>query len=494
MDKELKNDVFFMFLSITLGLYIFGVATLIQENVRHPSVYQDLADVKNLLMTGHTDVGGAYSIEYYRAWPATHFIATTIIQITGTSIETLMKYMPLFWLFSFTILVYGAAKRMELTSNRCFLATLLALSSYFPMQSDSSPQGVAILAYIPCFVLLTTSKSQESIAIRASSLLFFTSLILLHGFTSLAVILGLFSLSVYRRLNHEKPPLIISFSVLFLTWYVYQAYRALVLGIRNWLTAPWDYIVTGGTHLEGLYNPTYKFPSAIITHYSQIFYIITYGILSIIASVYILRNKKILKERMQQVIPPLVWIIGVFFILFTIPSRETYIRLFMLLLVPMIFTIIGTFTSHKLLITLLLLCSAFILPARYGLEGCFGQVLTTELVGAQFFGYHRGAVEPYYFYDGGEAHKVLVFSNPDAITWPKRWSVSLTEDIPFVLNHASYVLGGKQGGQTVINNWIEAGGGKEAMLVYNNGDFRIYKNEKRKNGETIYLRNNPNNK
>ena len=153
-----------------------------------------------------------------------------------------------------------------------------------------------------------------------------------------------------------------------------------------------------------------------------------------------------------------------------------HVRLFIVGLVPVLCIILKVFSARKLLIPLMLICTLLFLPARYGLEGHYGQIYSSELAGIRFFTYHSGPVEPWFFYRVGDVG-VLGFYNPDILTWPFKGSGTrglVLRD----LNAASYVLSGKQGegDEAWISRWLQAGGAEGAALVYNNGKFKIYKN------------------
>ena len=121
-------------------------------------------------------------------------------------------------------------------------------------------------------------------------------------------------------------------------------------------------------------------------------------------------------------------------------------------------------------------CMLLILPARYGLEGHYGQVYSSELAGVRFFSERAGPVEPWLFYRMGDKG-VFGFYNADMLVWPTRGSGG-REFNPGDLNGASYVLGGKQGAsdEAWISEWLRTGGADDAALVYSNGYFRIYRN------------------
>lgn len=476
LDKELKSDGIYLFILLSLGLYLFGIATLIQENVRNPSMYLTVADVRNLLVTGHTDIVGAYALDFYRAWPGAHFIYASILHVTGTTsnLKELITYVPFFWLLSYIFITYAIGKRFGLSQKYCFLLTFLALSSYWMIQSGASQQGIAALLYLSLFMLVANPNPRNTVAEIILAILYFAALLLTHGLTSLVLVSALFVLSIYRRTRNEATPLVFLFPVLFMAWYMYQAFAAFDLGIRTWWVAPWEHILAMGLRVEGLYDQVYTAAPIVIQKYSSLAYFFVYGIF-IAAAIYLLMRHRIKQEDRKWVLTLLMWIIGLGLAGFIYPNREIYIRFLLVGLVPVICIILKVFSSRKLLIPLMLLCLLLFFPARYGIEGYYGQVRSTELTGVRFFTYHTGPVEPWLFYRGGNPD-VLTFYNPDIITWPLRGaSPGMPSDD---LDEASYVLSGKQGSgeEALISSWIQTGRGEEAALIYDNGGFKIYKN------------------
>lgn len=239
---------------------------------------------------------------------------------------------------------------------------------------------------------------------------------------------------------------------------------------------PWQLIFKMGVHVEGLYDPTYTFASALIVQYSQIAYIFIYGS-CIAVAIYLLTRNKIKKDNKKWVLVLLTWIIGIGLTGFIYPNREMYIRLYMLGLVPVISIILKVFSSRRLLISLMLLVLLCSLPARYSTEGHYGQVFSSELAGVRFFTYSAGSVEPWFIYHAGDLG-VLPFYNADIILWPKMAVPPPGQERNDTLNEASYVINSNHGGASDrdVKEWMELGGGEEAALIYNNGYFKVYKN------------------
>lgn len=477
LDKELKNNAIFIFILVVLGLYLFGIGTLVEENVRHPTIYTNLVNVRNLLATGHTEITGTIGLRAYGIWPGVQFTYASLLQVTDITLKELISFMPYFWLISFILITYAIGRRLELSQNMCFLLSFLAVSSYWMYQSDASQQAVAVLLYLLCFMLLVKPNPHSTVAEIILVILCFAALITAHGMTSLTLVTALIVLSVYRYVRHKATPFVFLFPTLWLTWFMYQAYTAFRMGIERWWAAPWDYLLRMGIRIEGLYEQVNTAAPVVIQKYSMLAYILLYGIF-IAGAIYLLIRGRVKQDNSRWVLALLMWLIGVALIGFIYPSREIHIRFFMFGLVPVIGIILKVFSSRRLLIPLMLICMLLFLPARYGLEAYWGQVPSSELAGTRFFGSYRGSVYPWYYYREGDIG-VLAFYHPDVIMhWWYRGRGSYPT--PDGLDEASYVLSGRRSAQgaeaDIVSRWVQIGGADEAALIYNNGNFKIYKN------------------
>jgi hypothetical protein len=485
LDKELKSDALFIFILVILGLYLFGIATLVQENVRHPTIYTNLLNVRNLLATGHTEISGGYALTVYGTWPAVQFVYASVLMIAGINLIEVMSFMPYFWLVSVIFITYAIGRRLELSQNKCFLLSFLALSSYWMLQSDASQQGVAALLYLLLFMLLVKPNPHNTVAETILVILCFAGLMLTHGLTSLTLVGALVVLSIYRYARHEATPFVLLFLVLWLAWYIYQADTALELGVERWWAAPWDYILRMGVHVEGLYEQTYTTASVVIQKYTSLAYIFIYGIFMVVATYLFIRGR-IKQDNSRWVLALLMWLIGVALTGFIYLGREMYVRLFILGLVPLICIILKVFSARKLLIPLMLICMLLILPARYGLEAFWGQMPSSELAGTRFFGTHAdissysGPGEAWIYYREGDLG-ALAFYNPDIRNWNLRGRATYPtpESINKAPYKAMYILGGMRSAQgteaNIVKDWARTAGADEAALIYNNGNFKIYK-------------------
>jgi len=472
LDKEVESNFLNLFILINLGLYLFGIATLVQENVRHTTIYTNLADVRNLLATGHIDIVGPNALSYYRTWPGAHFLHAITLQVTGLDFKDWLKFAPFIWVISFIFSTYAIGRHFNLPRNSSFLLSLLALCSYWMFQSDLTQQGMAVLLLLPLFMLLVKPNPRSTVAVTVLVLLCYIGLVLTHGLTSLGLLLAVIVLSIYKKYRGEAISLTLLFSTIWLTWFVYQAIAALKMGVNKWMSAPWDYIFRMGTNIKGLYEPTHTGVSPLIAQYSQLAYIFIFGLL-VIAVIIFLFMGRIKPESRPWLMMLVAWIVGLAISGFIFPNREMYTRLYILGLIPVLSIILIAFSNRKLLVPLILLCMLLFLPARYSTEGSYGQILNSELAGTKFFGQHAVDPAPWFFYRAGD-QGVLPFYNPEVKIWPTRW---FTSDMPIeAFDEASYVLASGHGGirYEVISRWMQSVRGERATLVYLNNDFMIY--------------------
>ena len=484
LDEEPKSDALHLFLLVLLGLYIFGIATLVEENARHATVYHNISDVRNVLATGHSDINAPWAMEYYRMWPAVHFVSASTLLIAGIDLEPLVQYAPWFWLACYISFTYAVGKRLGLPQKTCFALSFLALSSYWMLQSDASQQAIAGLLFLLLFALMVKPVPQYSAAETIIIVLLFSALVIMHGLTALTVLPVLVGVTLYRWVRHQTVRFVPLLPMIWMLWYIYQATTVVRFGKRYWLAAPWDYILRMGMNVEGIYQPPVSGISAVtsvLTHYSQIGYALLFGAVSIAAIIYLLRGKVESGNR-QWAIVILTWLIAAVFVGFIFPTKELWARFLILGLVPVICFIVKVLPSPRLMVALGVVCLILILPARYGTEATnpFAQVHSTELAGSRFVGYYRAPgkpwLKPWIVHRSGDVG-VLHFYDADIHVWVKRAAPS-PEAAGFdeVLNGASYVINSKYGGASdlVIARWMETEGGQSAALLYDNGAYRVY--------------------
>jgi len=136
-----------------IGLFLYGVSIFAEENARFPWSYYPAGEVKTVLETQYIDSISKHNLISYRSWPATHIISATILYLTGIKIENLLKYVPLFWMFSVILITFIIGKRLKLLANQSFLATLIVLSSFWTFHYYYGPQSFGFLIYLLLCIL-----------------------------------------------------------------------------------------------------------------------------------------------------------------------------------------------------------------------------------------------------------------------------------------------------------------------------------------------------
>lgn len=472
LDRELKKDVLFIFILIALGLFLSGVTVFAYENSRDPSTYDLFSGATKLLAAHHLDISNPPGLGSYYSWPAYYFTTASISSMTGIGFS-FVRYGPLFWTLCFVFITYAIGKRFELAPNRCFLLSLLGLSSY-GAYFNYHPRGLGIILFLLLFMLLLTPR--RTVAETMTTMLVFSALMLTHSFTSLVVLPALILLAIYRKESRFVAP----FIVIFGAWYMYQTFLALEVGVSQWLAHPFFNILQMG-RME-----TYQVPSAAaraVSRYSQLSYLTLYALL-MIASVILLLMRKTAGEPKRQVISLFCWMIGITLLLSS-QITEAALRTYMFCLVPMTCIILLSFSSRRLIVALMCLCIALHMPAYHGVEASWGQVLTSELKGTEFFALEVKPRDSYYY--SYTAH-LVIYHNPDLVTIPNSHYGSLAsspgEADLSALDRLHYVIFSRQATSSIVFNWgedpykdwLQTEAGRKADLVYNNGYFQIYVN------------------
>ena len=127
--------------------------------------------------------------------------------------------------------------------------------------------------------------------------------------------------------------------------------------------------------------------------------------------------------------------------------------------------------------------------ANYAAYVSWGQVLTTELKGTEFFALEvkpQVKLQDRYYY--AYAAQLVAYHDPGLVNLPYDYPyrfVKRTGEVDIsALNRLHYVIISKQGtdstifawGQDPFAAWPQTEVGKRANLLYNNGYFQIYEN------------------
>src|SRR3990172_10332802 len=121
LDEQIKRDFIYIIYLIVIGLFLFGVPVFAEENARFAFSYYPAGEVKQVLKSGYIDSLSTYPLISYRSWPATHIISAYMIYLGNIDFESLIKYMPLFWVVFFIIITFGTGSVLKLSFYQSFL-------------------------------------------------------------------------------------------------------------------------------------------------------------------------------------------------------------------------------------------------------------------------------------------------------------------------------------------------------------------------------------
>lgn len=474
LDRELKKDATFILILIALGLFLLAIRVFIQENAQDTDSYYPTSEVFNLLATAHIDIANPPNLLTYYSWPAIHFISASLLEVTGIGLIHIMKYTPLYWVLSLVLITYAIGKRLELERNYCFLLSFLALSSWIiPFAGFYCSRLPAMTLFLLLFMLLLTPRKTASETVV--TILLFSALAITHGLTALAVLPGLISLSIYKRRARFIPP----FIAIFGSWYMYQASLGMETGLYSLLTP-----------LKNIFEISqieiYQVPSAMaryVARYSLLAFVASYAIL-ITGSIVLLLRHKVTGTRRGQVISLFCWSGAVALLAFGSHGQDLP-RSYIYSLVPVACIVTLSFSSRKLLFSLMILFVALSPFVNYGALAGFGQVFTSELKGAEFMAFK---VKPQSTYFGDYSNNLALYYDPNLIKVPfvvpdylARWP---GEADLSVLDESSYVVISRAGinrlvfawGEDPYAAWPQTETGRNADLIYNSGYFQIYEN------------------
>ena len=481
LDREYRSDALFIFLLVVLGLFLFGVSVFSQEYPRDVGAYYPSAEVKNLIVSQHVDVGAP--MPSYNSWPALQIITASILEITGIDHLEWLRYFPLFWVFSFILIIYSIGKRLKLPPNSQFLLAFLALASWWPMWSGFSPQAIALLLYLMGFMLLIVPRN--TLAESVLVILIFGGLLITHSIAALAMLLSLVALSLYRR----QTKFIGLFFILFASWYMFQAVAMFEQSVTSWWSAPLRQIFQMTQQIGEIGGVATS--QRIILRYSQLAYLGLYGV-AVIAAFALSWRSKVGREESRLIISCIFWIGGILGLAVAVPSAaalttDMLSRLYLYGVIAAACIVLLGLRYRKPLVILMVLLVALHLPAHYGAEVAWGQVLPTEFKGDEFFALRVRPQEPY-FYNDGDVQKLIYFHDPELSTlhhFSRQWDFPDPNKVEAtVLSKARYLVIGKQGsdraiwgsGHDPMTEWLKTEAGEELALIYNNGNFQIYEN------------------
>jgi len=487
-DSELKKDPVFLFILLVLGLYLVGISVFTEPLPRAPEAYHPTVLGEDLI-TNHylTDASDAAYLGSYRSWPVTQLLSASLLATTDAEILTLIKYAPLFWMGLFSLFIYNFGKRLGLSRNYSFALGFLALTSWFAQQ-DFSPQGIAMLLYLLLLSLLIPVERtwQNNLLI----MLTFAALTVTHSLTPLAVVAGSILILIFtKRVN-----LLLFLIAFWGAWYIIVATVAFEGSIQEWLKHPFHaFTFLFSTEKMEAYEAPVSF-GRTFWRSCQLSYFLLYMLLLLSSGIFFLKTRIEGQDR-RSITLLFLFLIGIPATLF-VAFVEATTRTYMYALIPIIAIIMITFYRKKAAIALIslvmLITITLNMPARYGAEASWSQVLPSELAGGNFYAERINPdvdLDKTYYYN--YAGFLILYHNPDllAVSSLSSSQIHRSLDKPSLSplsEWVRYVILSKQGTDVQFTSWGEApfqlwpftAKGRRADLLYNNGYYKIFENDK----------------
>lgn len=476
LDNDLDKK-FFIFILIVTGLILFGPGILSYDIVKGTASYYPAGEVKNILLTNKIDISSDIPLISYRSWPAFHMISASILYMTNIDFVNLIKYMPLFWLLFFILITFSIGKRLNFSLCQSFLLSFLSISSFWVSQYYYSPQSFGFLLYLMIFLLgiISFTNNDMNTTKKFLFLLIFSTIVIDHLLTTITTISSLIFFFNYRIIKEKDIRLLlITFLIIFMAWHVYLSLQVLKIGIPDFIgrMMTTEFYSLAKTKL----NPGSQ--TDLFSKIFQLAYIFIFSIL-IVISLFLDR----LKIKKTYLRPIYFWLIGITFISIIAYGTETYERVYMFSIVPIICIIIISFMDHKLdkrlFVSLMVVFIILFIPAHYGNES-IGTGTLTELKGSEFFSLEIKPHEPYfdsYFY---EFNKYIFYFDPSLLSikhesFYKTYDYSKMENTKYIIesrltnNRYMFIYDFDP-----LQAWLDKNE-KQVNMLYNNGFFDIYK-------------------
>jgi len=217
LDREIKSDSIYVICLVTIGLFLFGISIFTEENARFAWSYYPAGEIRSILDAGTIGKMSEYELGAYHAWPGSYFVSAYVINMSNIDIDSLIRYMPLFWVLSVILIAYSAGKLLELPANECFLISLLVISSFWTMNYYYGPPSMAYILYLLFLVsIILIYKRNGSMSIMS---IIFIVTTMTHMLTSMALIASFFFSSRFiELLNKNRIKFMILFITVFIGW------------------------------------------------------------------------------------------------------------------------------------------------------------------------------------------------------------------------------------------------------------------------------------
>jgi hypothetical protein len=473
LDQELKKDATFIIILIVLSLFISGIAVFIQENATEPDAYTHFPGVYDLLKTNHLNINVPQALESYNSWPVYHFLSAAMLAITNVGF-TLVKYVPLVWLLFLILVTYSTGKRFHLAPNYCFLLSSLAVLSFWIGVNEYTPRLLGMILLLTIFMLIL--NHQNNIGENIILIILFSGLVMTHGTSSIVAIFAITLLSIYKR----DPILIIFFIIIFAVWQIYESplmFQEGILAVRKAVLDIFE--VTKLENYQGAAST-----GRLAARYSQLSYLVIYAV-SMMGIVFSLITKKIKDESRKHILALFFWIVGITANLL-VGSGSEVDRTYIFLIVPLASIVCLAFTNWKILIPIMCIFSILFPLARYSTVASWGQVLTTELKGSEFWA--NRDINEAYFADNYSVPALIMHYNRKMLIYqywtPNNIAKMGKKSDNVALDSVHYIIMSKQGNDGLILGmkdnpyiaWLQTENGEKSNLMYNNGFFQIYQN------------------
>jgi hypothetical protein len=476
LDRELKRDAVFILILLVMGLFLFGIRVFVYECAQDTDSYYPVSLVYNLLTEHHLDTANAENLATYYSWPAIHFVSASLLEITGADLLDIMKYTPIFWVLCFVFTTYGIGKRLKLTPDRCFLLSLLALSSWWiSFSAFYYPRFIAVMLFL--LILMLSLRSKRTVPETIVLIVTYVALVISHGEIAISATLGLVLLSIYRRDYRLLMLLIVTLSA----WYIYQASESLGYGL-DYLGAFFRDILSFAQTER--YQATSPAMGRLVARYSQLLSAALFGTL-MIWSIILLAKRKTTGQSRDQVITLSALAIGV--ALFALSGMsQAVMRAFILCIVPAAGIIAVSLHSRRLLVPLVFVFISLSLFINYASLAGFGQVDAPSLAGSRYLASdvkpdscfslsYRGLA---LYYDPDLAGIRASTPVDSGAISPNTADMSLLDEYHYVVISRyycnSFVF---SWGEDPYAAWPQTEAGQKADLIYTNGYFKIYEND-----------------
>lgn len=456
-------------------IFLYGTKVFFLSNERDLGAYYPLSQVTVILAHGHFDLMTPPLSSYY-AWPGTHMIAAFLALATGIRLEWLIKYGPIFWALSFTLISYAAGKAHGLTESQSYMFSLLMASSFWLIQSDVQPTGLSYLLILMFFMLKGKSR-RLSVSLIGLILLF--ALVVIHPFVSFFVVL----LSVFLLIPTRRWEFIALGLVAFAGWNV--SVNALIplssidtmrVSFMHLITLDFSHIRSGHVGQPSM--------SSIVNGFFRYVYLLIYGTFALAAFVSIIRrNTKRARDRIT--VFSIAWISAAGSLLFLAYGNEILQRAYILALPAAALCTVATCRFRSILIGVFLVTTLCFFPATYL---CPTQVPTSELEGTRFYSFHADHSKKY-FYESWFSWFLISYHNPEisphavgnCILLLGERAENMTELDQYRDLGQLYVIRSTQThyyrlyqfGRDKVELWLDENI-VGTCLLYNNGYFRIY--------------------